>query len=274
MDPFRPLFLLGFYHSRNPFRPSKGPSAGFSLIELLIVISIISILAAIAMSAISSVRHAAKSVQCMSTLRQLGLALSGYANDQEDTLPPIAGETGTGVGIWWQTLASYADSRGGAGRLTSPWSCPEYRIGWTFISSPGVTAGSQGQAPGLGLIDRTTNAGTSSYVSLSTNASAASYNQVIRWREFTPSSRRIIAGDCFTYSLFAKGVAPSCYFFRAANNFFYNGAPARHSSPDLFVGAPGDPSYRANYLHADGHVEKLEEGISAWRANYRLSTPP
>src|SRR2546422_9707917 len=55
--------------------------AGFTLIELLVVIAVIAILASLLLPALSSAKSSAQSVQCMSNLKQLGLALNMYVND-------------------------------------------------------------------------------------------------------------------------------------------------------------------------------------------------
>ena len=60
---------------------------GFTLIEILVVLAVVSALAAILFPVFSTVRENARRTSCLSNLRQLGLAIHAYAQDNDDRLP-------------------------------------------------------------------------------------------------------------------------------------------------------------------------------------------
>lgn len=86
-----------------PIRSGKA----FTLIELLTVIAIIGILAGIMIPVVGRVRASALKSQGTSNLRQLQLALTLYAQDSKNKLPPAME---SGPYYWTKYVASYLGS--------------------------------------------------------------------------------------------------------------------------------------------------------------------
>ncbi len=71
-------------------------SRAFTLIELLVVISIIALLIALLLPALSAAREAGRKVLCLANMKQVGLAMVVYAEDNRGDLPRGRWDTGNG----------------------------------------------------------------------------------------------------------------------------------------------------------------------------------
>ena len=71
--------------------PPSSFRRGFSLVELLVVIGIIAVLIALLFPALRAARESARTVQCLSQLRQIGYAIQQYAIANRGMIPNYSG---------------------------------------------------------------------------------------------------------------------------------------------------------------------------------------
>src|SRR5262249_26050995 len=112
---------------------------GFTLIELLVVIAIIAVLIALLLPAVQAAREAARRIQCVNNMKQLGLAVHNY-HDVNGGLPP--GRIWSNSGF--PTIFS--------GQQNTTWFClmlPMFEQG-TLANAFNYTLGAEGpSAPGV-----------------------------------------------------------------------------------------------------------------------------
>jgi prepilin-type N-terminal cleavage/methylation domain-containing protein/prepilin-type processing-associated H-X9-DG protein len=91
----------------------KTKIAGFTLIELLVVIAIIALLAAILFPVFARARENARRASCQSNLKQIGLGMIQYAQDNDERLPIayyVMSGWGKGNIYWTESIYPYTKS--------------------------------------------------------------------------------------------------------------------------------------------------------------------
>jgi prepilin-type N-terminal cleavage/methylation domain-containing protein len=115
-------------NSKKRPRSVRGQS-GFTLIELLVVIAIIAILAALLLPALAKARAQAQRTYCMNNLKQIGLLMQVYTDNNQDIFPAHRNQnvdnnnTAISETNWWaMTILDQSNTNGPI--LTNIFHCP------------------------------------------------------------------------------------------------------------------------------------------------------
>jgi prepilin-type N-terminal cleavage/methylation domain-containing protein/prepilin-type processing-associated H-X9-DG protein len=214
---------------------------GFSLVELLVVIAVVGILIALLLPAVQAARAAARRTNCASNLRQVGLAIRGYAETRRGLFPDNAhiGES------WIYTVAPFMES------------VDEIRI------CPDDPKGA----------DRLKNKLTS-YVMNSYLTSECGTKEFNNYSKIKATSRTIA---CFELADGKAADDPSTDHIHA--HFWFTGSTVSSGTVlktierDITISRHGG---FAHYLYLDGHVELLSATqISEWAVKpFNFAKPP
>jgi prepilin-type N-terminal cleavage/methylation domain-containing protein len=110
---------------------SQAKSCPFTLIELLVVVAIIAMLAGMLLPALRMAKEVGLQIQCLSNLKQNGVAMANYTNDYNRNIPSLTYSTGSS---WYALLWKYNKN---ADMLHCPKDLkPSYKM--TSIGAPGA----------------------------------------------------------------------------------------------------------------------------------------
>ena len=151
-------------YDNRPATPSgtaAGQVRGFTLVELLVVVSIIALLISILLPSLQGARNQSRDAVCMSNLHQFGVMIQYYLSDHSDRLPYILG-TNTGSGQpnnapyhqYYQILHNVPYYKGGLELYVCPRANSAKRVNLRWGASPaanGSPGSTRGYLQGTGL---------------------------------------------------------------------------------------------------------------------------
>ena len=218
---------------------SDSRRTGFTLVELLVVISIIALLVSLLLPVLQSVRQTANGVVCLSNLKQIGVGFGVYHVDSNGYWPqqnPDSGGENPLLGpTWWSALAPNLN-----------WLKP-------IQASPNAAEGTIGHCP-----SHTENPTSFSYRASGNPASAISnYRGVImpthlpplRVGEVRRNSEKILVYEVHTIAQWPQA------------SVFWTGM-------GKFPFSPGQPTHNdaQNFLFVDLHASSINENMATWDA--------
>jgi len=120
--------------------------AGFTLIELLVVIAIIAILASLLLPTLSRSKEESRRAYCRNSLKQIGLGIAMYRDDNSDKPPLYLFRPAADTGFPGRNAPYLDPYLGGTNIFICPSDATRGRIpidlGWEYFGQPGSFTGS------------------------------------------------------------------------------------------------------------------------------------
>lgn len=214
--------------------------AGFSLLELLIVLGILGVLAALGFGVFSRARENGRRTLCLSNLKQLGVAVSLYQSDHDGLFPRGGDPTDTHTALWQQDADGvYATEADALPPLT-------------LVMRPYLRSRNVWQCPSDTGFDETESGQPLNARPTSFEAFAMSY--YYRTELTLKRKQELTAYE------------PSAQHGPAEVNVFFDGHGSWH-------GGQEPEGRRYNVLWGDGHVKNVARDEFLWAWRLRLEPP-
>ena len=133
---------------------------GFTLIELLVVIAIIAILAAILFPVYSRVKERAKITNCVTNLRQIGMAFQQYFDDYDGRMVSGCGPVNGVYPTWDGPVLVWAKRILGYTRSQQLMACPSGPYKWTYAINVQLTNSPGNDVTGMPFSDQSLTQGS------------------------------------------------------------------------------------------------------------------
>jgi prepilin-type N-terminal cleavage/methylation domain-containing protein/prepilin-type processing-associated H-X9-DG protein len=244
-------------------------SSAFTLIELLVVIAIIAILAAMLLPALGKAKEKAKATQCLSNMKQVGIATVMYSDDNEQFILPfiVQPPAPLTIGPEWVVQNPYACFWPDTLRLGG------YMPSSTAFDCPSLKNVSGSGAGGGGAVNHLLGIGIN-FAEIGWYLTP-SYKPWKMGTVATPS-RCIGFADAGSVTSATKHLSPDAwlpdYPFDAILNAYNGGGAVYFRPPSDGNYVSGDAraiprhSRRVNFLFMDAHAEAMQNSRAGWGA--------